>query len=234
MTRSGRWLPIPRQRWVERRRQQLRSPLLRKLDRSFRLRLLLALVAAMASLMAVNRWEQCRDLELVRGCLWHDAGGVVNVDNLEALSIVTAAFLFILEGGKRRQREHVEAMELILSCQENHVRMSYARNEALEQLAEAGIDLAGLDLRGTDLQEIRIPGARLQGVILAGSNLAGSNLRGADLTGADLTGADLTGADLRGAVLDAARLEGAQLAGASLDPSVSIKSRPIDISDAQV
>ncbi|MBM5824775.1 MAG: pentapeptide repeat-containing protein [Cyanobacteria bacterium M_surface_10_m2_119] len=131
---------------------------------------------------------------MARGCVWHDAGGVVNVDNLEALSIVTAAILFVLEGGKRRQREHVEAMELVYSCQEHRIRLSHARNEALEQLCEAGIELHGLDLSGADLSEIRLPAARLQGVKLVGTDLSRADLRGADLRGADLSGALLDGA----------------------------------------
>lgn len=206
--------PAPREPWTERRRRRLRSPLLRKLDRSFRLRLLLALLAAIVALALVNRWEQCRDLKMARGCVWHDAGGVVNVDNLEALSIVTAAILFVLEGGKRRQREHVEAMELVYSCQEHRIRLSHARNEALEQLCEAGIELHGLDLSGADLSEIRLPAARLQGVKLVGTDLSRADLRGADLRGADLSGALLEGALLEGALLDGALPTGLEPGGA--------------------
>ena len=206
--------PAPREPWTERRRRRLRSPLLRKLDRSFRLRLLLALLAAIVALALVNRWEQCRDLKMARGCVWHDAGGVVNVDNLEALSIVTAAILFVLEGGKRRQREHVEAMELVYSCQEHRIRLSHARNEALEQLCEAGIELHGLDLSGADLSEIRLPAARLQGVKLVGTDLSRADLRGADLRGADLSGALLEGALLEGALLDGALPKGLEPGGA--------------------
>ena len=206
--------PAPREPWTERRRRRLRSPLLRKLDRSFRLRLLLALLAAIVALALVNRWEQCRDLKMARGCVWHDAGGVVNVDNLEALSIVTAAILFVLEGGKRRQREHVEAMELVYSCQEHRIRLSHARNEALEQLCEAGIELHGLDLSGADLSEIRLPAARLQGVKLVGTDLSRADLRGADLRGADLSGALLEGALLEGALLEGALPKGLEPGGA--------------------
>lgn len=214
MTSSRSSKPAPREPWTERRRRRLRSPLLRKLDRSFRLRLLLALLAAIVALALVNRWEQCRDLKMARGCVWHDAGGVVNVDNLEALSIVTAAILFVLEGGKRRQREHVEAMELVYSCQEHRIRLSHARNEALEQLCEAGIELHGLDLSGADLSEIRLPAARLQGVKLVGTDLSRADLRGADLRGADLSGALLEGALLEGALLDGALPTGLEPGGA--------------------
>ncbi len=224
--------PLPqRPSWVERQRQRRRSSLLRLLDQSFGLRLLLAAAAAIAALVAVNRFEQCRDQRFAQGCIWQDAGGVVNVSNLEAFSIVTAAFLYILEGGKRRQREHLEAHEVILTCQQAGVRFAPARNDALELLSRAGLDLNAWDLSGIDLDQIRIPGACWHGVNLSGSTLRGADLRhvdlgqadlrradlsradlrGADLRGADLSGADLSGADLRGALLEGAALQGAVL-----------------------
>ncbi|KEF43316.1 MAG: hypothetical protein ER33_00800 [Cyanobium sp. CACIAM 14] len=214
---------VPRRpSWVERQRQRRRSPLLRLLDQSFGLRLLLAAAAATAALGAVNRFEQCRDRGFARGCLWQDAGGVVDVANLEAFSIVTAAFLYILEGGKRRQREHQHAHEVILSCQQAGVRYAPARNDALELLSRAGLNFHGWDLSGIDLDQIRIPGALWQGVNLSGSTLRTTNLRrvdlaGADLRRADLSGADLRDADLRGADLREADLRGADLRGALLE-----------------
>jgi hypothetical protein len=216
-------------RWLERRERRLRSPLLRRLDRSFPLRLVLALCGALLALGLVNRWEQCRDQRMAPGCLWHDAGGVVSVANLEALSIITAALLFVLEGGKRRQRQHIEAMDLIVSCQQAGVRYSLARNEAIELLSEAGIGFDGFDLSGLDLHALRAPGVRWPQVRLVASDLRGADLRGADLRGTDLRDADLQdadlreanldGADLRGARLEGARLEGAQLSTARREPS---------------
>lgn len=203
--------------WIERRQQQLRSPLLRRLDRSFPLRLLVALAGAILALGAVNRWEQCRDQNLARGCLWHDAGGVISVDNLEALSIVTASLLFVLEGGKRRQRQHIEAVELILSCQQAGIRYSLARNEAIEMLCEAGIGFDGFDLSGIDLHGLRAAGVRWPEVNLVGTDLQAADLRGADLRGADLRQANLLDADLSDANLDGADLRGARLTGARLD-----------------
>lgn len=198
-------------RWVERRRQQLRSPLQRRLNRSFKLRLLLALTGAILGLTVVNRWEQCRDQGFARGCVLRDAGGVVSVDNLEALSIVTAAVLFVLERGKRRQHEHTEAMELILTCQQAGVRFSLARNEAIELLCEAGLSFDGFDLSALDLGGLHAPGALWAKVKLAGSSLQEATLRHADLKGTDLKGADLKGADLKGADLQGADLQGADL-----------------------
>lgn len=208
--------PLSRPRWVDRQRRRQHSPLLRLIDRSFGLRLLLAAAGATLAMAVVNRWEQCRDQGFRRGCVWHDAGGVLSVDNLEAFSIVTAGFLFILEGGQRRQREHMAAMELILSCQQARVRFSHARNQALELLSEAGLWLDGLDLSGTLLDELSIPGARWRGVKLAGCSLRCSDLRQVDLRQADLSDADLQGANLEGANLADANLLGANLAGANL------------------
>lgn len=219
--------PMPQsRRWLEAYRRRRRSPWLRRLDQSFRLRLLLAALAALAALVLVNRWEHCRRSGLAGGCVWRDAGGVVTVANLEAFSIVTAGFLFVLEGGRRRQRDHQEALELILTFQQAGVRCSLARIEALERLSEAGFSPDGLDLSGLDLEGIHLAGARWPGAGLAGSclraadlrqmQLAGADLHGADLAGADLRGADLSGADLRQACLAAADLRGADLRQADL------------------
>ena len=204
-------------RWVDRRRSMRRNPLVRRLERIFALRLLLALATALLLLALVNRWEQCRQNSMDRQCWLHDAGGVVSVANLEALSIVTASVLFVLEAGRRRQRDHIDAMELILSCRQAGVRFSFARNDAIELLAAAGIWLDGQDFSGLVLDEIVLPGARLLGVTLAGASLRDADLRRCDLQGADLRDSDLCGADLRGANLEQADLRGAQLQGARLE-----------------
>lgn len=201
-----------KQRWVDRRRSLRRLWFFRSLERYFAIRLIVALTIAFLMLVMVNRWEKCRQASLSTACLVHDAGGVLSVGNLEALSIMTASLLFVLEAGQRRQRDHLDAMELILSCRQAGVRLSYARNEALEQLAAAGLWLDGQDFSGIVLDEIRLPGARMQGV-----NLAGTSLRLADLSDCDLRGANLRDVDLRGARLDGACLEGACLDGAFMD-----------------
>jgi hypothetical protein len=209
--------PTPQsRRWLEAYRRRRRSPLFRRIDRSFRLRLLLAALVALAALVVVNRWEHCRQAGWGSGCLWRDAGGVVTVANMEAFSIVTAGVLYVLEGGRRRQREHYEALELILMYQQAGVRTSHARSQALELLSEAGFSPDGLDLSGIDLEEIQLAGARWPGVNLAGSSLRGAVLRGTDLRGAHLHGADFQGADLRAADLQGADLRDADLGGADL------------------
>jgi hypothetical protein len=179
--------------------------------------MMVALTAAFVMLVLVNRWEKCRQHDMAPGCLVHDAGGVMSVGNLEALSIMTASFLFMLEAGQRRQRDHLDAMELILSCRQAGVRFSYARNEALELLAASGLWLDGQDLSGIVLDDIRLSGARMQGVNLSRSSLRHADLSQCDLHGSDLRGADLTGAQLQGASLEGALLEGSLLEGALLE-----------------
>lgn len=206
------------------------------IDHSFPLRLLLALVAAGALLGAVDRWEHCLRHDFASGCLQRDAGGIITVGNVEALSIVTAAQLYLLEGGQRRRHENLEAMGVIMACQQAGARLSHARNEALEKLSAQGIWLDGLDLSLAHLEDLRAPHGRwrsmnlhkaclrsaclhdadLQGSDLSGADLRQTNLVHADLRDADLRGADLRQADLRGADLGRARLEGAQLEGARL------------------
>ncbi|MFM2080497.1 MAG: hypothetical protein RLZZ219_1179 [Cyanobacteriota bacterium] len=201
--------------------------MLRLLDDSFPFRLSMAIVAATLLLAGVNRWEQCRSHGFEQGCLRRDAGGILSVGNIESLSIVSAALLYVLEGGRRRRRENIEAMEVILACQQAGARLSHARNDALQQLSEAGLWLDGLDLSETQLEELQAAHARWRGVKLQGADLRraclhdadlqGSDLSGADLSGADLCHADLRGVNLRGARLWRTDLRGADLQGADLE-----------------
>ena len=215
----------PRQRrrlsWEEVQRRRQGSRFHRLLEHSFRFRLLLAATGAGLLLGAVNRWEHCRSHHFESGCVLADPGGIVTVDNVESLSIVTAAFLFLLEGGKRRRREHLESMEVILSCQQAGARLSHARNQALEQLSESGLWLDGVDLSGTNLDDLRVPYARWRKVNLSNSSLrrvllADADLQHSDLSGADLSQANLQHADLHGATLQHARLSHTDLRAANL------------------
>jgi len=215
--------PRPRRRrppWVRDDRARSRG-LGWQLDHCFPLRLLLALVSAGLLLGVVNRWENCRHHGFGRGCLQQDPGGIISVDNVESLSIVTAAILYLLERSQRRQRENLEAMELILACQQAGARLSHARNEALETLSERGIWLDGLDLGGAQLDELHAPHGRWRGVNLREASLQrtclhDSDLQGADLAAADLRQASLEHADLRAAILRNSDLRGADLRAADL------------------
>lgn len=206
------------------------------INHSFPLRLMLALVAAGALLGAVDRWENCRSHDFAQGCLQRDAGGILTVGNVESLSIVTAALLYLLEGGPRRRRENLEAMRVIMDCQQAGARLCHARNEAVERLSAQGIWLDGLDLSEAHLEQVRAPHSRwrsvnlhraclkgaclhdtdLQAADLSEADLRQARLEHADLRGSDLRNADLRQADLRGADLRQARLEGARLEGALL------------------
>jgi len=206
-------------------------------DHSFGLRLLLSLVLAGALLGLVDRWQNCRSLGFARGCLESDPGAVVTIGNIESLSIVAAAFLYLLEGNQRRQRENLAAMDVILACQQARARLSHARNDALEMLSARGVWLDGLDLSGAHLDDLRAAQGRWRGVQLQGASLRRASFQDADLQGADLRGADLAGGslehadlrqarledcdlrhvDLRGADLRGARLAGARLEGSRLD-----------------
>jgi len=181
-----------------------------------------------------------------------DQGGIISISNVEAFSIVTAGFVFLLERGKRRQQENLEAMEVVLACQQADVRFSEARNQALERLSDSGLWLDGLNLSGAELEGLQAPHGRWRGVALNNSILRHACLRDADLQGcdlreadlrnadlqhadlrdADLRDADLRGADLRHANLGGSRREGARLEGALITeaPNLSVEAGPADAS----
>lgn len=195
-------------------------------EHHFALRLLLALVAAGSLLGVVDRWENCREHQFQRGCLTRNADGVISIGNVESLSIVTAAFLYLFEGSQRRQRENLAAMEVILSCQQAGARLSHARNDALETLSRRGIWLDGLDLSRAQLDDLTAPHARWRDVRLHQASLQRAclhdiDLQNADLSGADLRQARLEHADLRGAVLSGCDLRGADLRGADLRGAIT-------------
>jgi uncharacterized protein YjbI with pentapeptide repeats len=181
----------------------------------------------MALLLLVNSYATCRNNRWAPGCLWRDAEALISVGNVESLSIVTAAFLYVLEAQKRRQRDNIEAYELLMNCNASGVKWLVGRISALEILNSAGLPIDGQQLAGFDLRNLQaanghwhnvnLEGSVLRRANLAGTDLSGSNLRGADLRDADLRGAILTGVDLEGAQLEGAKLDGAQLNGASLD-----------------
>ena len=203
--------PRPRRRrpwpWRKRRPRGVRW----WFEHHFPLRLLLALLAAGLLLGLVDRWENCRDHQFQQGCLMRNTDAVISISNVESLSIVTAAFLYLFEGTQTRQRENLAAMEVILSCQQARARLSHARNDALETLSRRGIWLDGLDLSLAQLDDLQAPHARWRAV-----NLQNASLRRACLHDTDLQEADLSGADLRQARLEHADLRGAMLRGCDL------------------
>lgn len=222
--------PRPRRRrpwpWRKRRPRGVRW----WFEHHFPLRLLLALLAAGLLLGLVDRWENCRDHQFQQGCLMRNTDAVISISNVESLSIVTAAFLYLFEGTQRRQRENLAAMEVILSCQQARARLSHARNDALETLSRRGIWLDGLDLSLAQLDDLQAPHARWRAVNLQNASLRraclhDTDLQEADLSGADLRQARLEHADLRGAMLRGCDLRGADLRGADLRGSDTAGAR---------
>ncbi|MEB3170675.1 MAG: pentapeptide repeat-containing protein [Synechococcaceae cyanobacterium] len=203
--------------WVDRQQRRHDSRFFRLLDGSFLFRLSLAASGALALLLVVNSYATCRNNRWAQGCLWRDAEALISVGNVESLSIVTAAFLYVLEGHKRRQRDNLEAFELLNTCNASGVPWLIGRIHALEILNSAGLPLDGQQLAGYDLHNLQAPHGHWHGVNLQNTVLRNANLAGTDLTGSNLRGADLRGADLRGAILDQVNLEGALLEGAQVD-----------------
>ena len=202
--------------WVDRQQRRHDSRFFQLMDGSFLFRLALSAAGALTLLLVVNSYATCRNHKWAQGCLWRDAEALISVGNVESLSIVTAAFLYILEGHKRRQRENLEAYELLKTCNESGARWLIGRIQALESLNGAGLPIDGQQLAGFDLHNLQAPHGHWHQVNLENSVLRNANLAGTDFSGANLRGADLRGANLRDAILEDADLTGAQLEGADL------------------
>lgn len=149
--------------------------------------------------------------------------------NLEGISIFTAAVLYFLESGDRKQRKHYEAWQVIDAAK--GVETSYARIQALQDLNKDGVSLARVNFSETDLRSITLIFTNLSDANLSRANLRGANLRGAYLRGANFSSAYLSranfrGANFRGANFSRANLRGADLRGADLEAA--------DLSDANL
>ena len=203
--------------WVDRQQRRHDSRFFRLLDGSFLFRLALSGAAAMALLTVVNSYANCRNNRWAKGCLWRDTEALISVGNVESLSIVTAAFLYVLEAQKRRQRDNIEAYELLLNCNASGIKWLVGRITALETLNSAGLPIDGQQLAGFDLRNLQAANGHWHNVNLEGSVLRRANLAGADLRDADLRGAILVGTDLEGALLEGAQLDGAELDDAQAD-----------------
>ncbi len=228
-----------RSTWLSRQQLRRESPFFLLLDRSFRFRLLMAATLSFVLLSVVNRFDNCHGAEPSENCLTSNFLDVISIDNVESFSIVTAGLVYILEAGRRKEREHHEQLSLLLAQQEAGIRFSLARIRALEDLCSDGIWQDDFDLQATNLEGIKIPFSRWRGgnfsaTVLRKANLQGSDLQGANFTEADLSEANLAGADLsqanftrailtkadlRGAILTGAVFQEADLTGTSLDPS---------------
>ena len=211
--------------WYSRQQRRRTSPFFVLVDQSFGFRILIAAILSFVLLSAVNRFDNCHGAEAREDCLTSNYLDVISIGNVESFSIVTAALVYILEAGRRKEREHQELMKLIISQREAGIRVSISRIRAIEDLASDGVWQDDVDLRDTNLEGVRIPFSRWRGANFANSvlrkaNLQGSDLKGANFTEADLTGVDLTGADLTQAIFTRAILSNADLSGALLTGAV--------------
>jgi hypothetical protein len=211
--------------WFSRQQRRRRSPFWLLLDRSFGFRVLIAASLSFLLLSGVNRFDNCHGAESRERCLTSNYLDVISVGNVESFSIVTAALVYLLEAGRRKEREHHEQLALLLTLREAGISVSLARIRAIEDLVADGVWQDNFDLRGTHLEGVRLPFSRWRGgnfsrAVLCNADLKGADLRGADFTGADLTRADLSGADLSEADFSGARLANADLTGAILSGTV--------------
>jgi hypothetical protein len=197
--------------WFEKQKLRKKNPFFRLLNRSFSFRLLIASAISLGILGAVHRFETCHTKNYSPDCLAANVGEIISVGNVESFSIVAAAWLYILEGSKRKQQKNLDALEIVNSQQAAGIVHSLSRIEALEMANETGVYLDHLDLQGANLEGIEIPYARLQKANLSNTILSTADLRYADLKGVDFSQADLTKAKLIGANLTGANLTGANL-----------------------
>lgn len=235
----------PATTWYDNQQRRRNSPFFRRLDRSFKFRMLIAAACSFALLSLVNRFENCHASRLDPSCLTSDYLDIISIGNVETFSLVAAAFVYIFEAGKRKEREHHEMLDLLLAQRQAGASNSLGRIRALEDLCAAGLWRDDFDLQGANLEGLRIPfsrwrGANFSGTVLRHADLHGADLQGADFSDADLTGADLSTADLTGARFARARLNQADLRGARLggadfqdaDLSGTLADQPLPASGA--
>jgi uncharacterized protein YjbI with pentapeptide repeats len=197
--------------WFEKQKLRKKNPFFRLLNRSFSFRLLIASAISLGILGAVHRFEVCHAKNYTSDCLAANLGDIISVGNVESFSIVAAAWLYILEGSKRKQQKNLDALDSLSNQQAAGIVYSLARIEALEMVNETGVYLDNLNLQGANLEGIELSYARLQKANLSNTILLAADLRYADLKGANLSQADLTKAKLIGANLTEVNLSGANL-----------------------
>ena len=234
-----------RETWYRRQCRRRQSPFFRLLDRSFGFRAFMAAVASFCLLAMVNRFENCHGVHANEDCLTSSFYEIVSIGNVESFSIVAAALVYIMEAGRRKEKDHQENLEVIIAARESNIKGHLGRIRALENLAADGLWQDDIDLHGIYLEELRLPASRWRNANFTGSLLKGANFRQADLQGAMFVNADLSGvnfrdadlrgaqfnnsslreADLRGANLRGTSFSGADLTGATVDQNAPIAAR---------
>lgn len=172
--------------WFSRRQRRRRSPFYLLLDRSFGFRVLIAAGLSFVLLSVVNRFDNCHGSEAVEHCLTSNFLDVISISNVESFSIVTAAIVYMREADRRKEREHHEQLDLLLTLREAGITVSLGRVRAIEDLSADGVWQDNFDLQGTHLEGVRIPHSRWRGGNFAQAVLHRADLRGADLRGTGL------------------------------------------------
>lgn len=186
-------------------------------------RVLLAFISAYAVMLTASYIEQwshndtiCEPEKSFRHCFLRQALFVITPSNIEGFSILTLAFLYILESPERRKNRIYEAWQVFDNAAVAKVTTSYARIAALEYLKENDVSLSGINVPGADLSLINLSGADLNGAVLSRTDLSDSDLSGAKLYNANLRGASLSRADLSDTDLSDANLSFTNLSNADL------------------
>jgi uncharacterized protein YjbI with pentapeptide repeats len=202
--------------WYERQKQRKSLLFFRLIDRSFGFRLAIACIMSLFVLGTINRLEICRSKNYSSNCLLVDSLSIISVSNVEAFSIVTAALIYILEGGKRKQQEHQEALNLLMQVKEMGIVISLARIKAIESLSGDGLWQDGFDFQGANLEQLNVPYTRWREANFSKTILKGANFQQTDLTGTNFTDADLTSANLKGSNLTDVNFTRANLTDANI------------------
>ena len=95
-----------RKTWYEKQKERKKNPFFRLLNHSFSFRLLIASAISFGILATVHRYEKCYAKGFTTDCIFGDFGAIFSIGNVESFSIVTAAWLYILDGSKRKQQSN--------------------------------------------------------------------------------------------------------------------------------
>ena len=154
------------------------------------------------------------------------------VERVEAIAILLAATLFILESSERKEQRHYEAWQVIEQAEGKET--SYSRYKALQDLNNDSVSLRGLDAPHAELIGIDLSSAKLISANLEGANLVSANLEDTTLNFANLEGAYMKGINLKNANLMSANLRKAFVIELSnegdFDPSLEDAVRSLEIS----
>ncbi|MEM6255150.1 MAG: pentapeptide repeat-containing protein [Cyanobacteria bacterium P01_D01_bin.156] len=132
-------------------------------------------------------------------------------DKVEAIAVLLAATLFILEASERKADKQAELWQVIDNAA--GIETSHARIKAIESLIRDRVSLEGIDLPNADLSRVNLSNADLSFANLSNADLAGVDLSNADLSSAELKDTDLSDAFFSNTDLSSADLRGSDPSG---------------------